>query len=70
MSKRAIMKRFGCDEAIYNRARMLWLRENAAHCLVLGTRFENMSWDSIGHYVEAAAKEIHHPTRDSDVANG
>lgn len=57
MSKRAIIKKFGCDEKLYNRARILWLHENAAQCLLLGSRFETMSWDSIGKYMQQAANE-------------
>jgi len=58
MSKRAIIKHFGCDEALFNKARLLWLKENAAECMLLGTRFENMTWESIGKYMDSAAEEM------------
>lgn len=57
-AKRHIIERFGCDETVFDRARLLWLQENAGQCLLLGTRFETMSWNSIGKYIQQACDEL------------
>ena len=57
-AKRAIIKHFHCSEELFNRARKIWLVENALDGMLLGMRFETMTWESIGKYIQKAADEL------------